>query len=231
MMRAIMGCRLLWTFSFAAVLLPISGTAQMFQTGTPPPPATAEYADWQFNSEPLLVNGLIYYPTRETRLFDSQIMVQTGAYRSVPIYADVTKQPFGVVYVPIGRGLMKAYEVNPARDIATIQPPRNAERTVGTSGAVVPAPVPTSARFDDVPRPARTRMESARRPEATNGVWLEFQGVRYYAEGAAVAFDANRFTPIGDYRGFPVFRAKDGRADQIWVSIVMDGPLAPYTKR
>src|SRR5581483_8361142 len=113
MMRAIMRGKLLWTFSFAAVLLPISGSAQVVQTGTPAPPATAEYADWQFNSEPLLVNGLIYYPTRESRFFDAQIMVQTGVYRSVPIYADVTKQPFSVVYVPIGRGLMRAYEVNP----------------------------------------------------------------------------------------------------------------------
>jgi hypothetical protein len=231
MMRAIMRCKLLLTFSFAVVLLPMSGSAQVFQTGTPPPALTAEYADWQFNSEPLLASGLIYYPTRETRFFDSQIMVQTGTYRSVPLYADVTKQPFSVVYVPIGRGLMRAYEVNPARDIAAIPAPRNPEPVVGTSGAIVPAPASTPATLEDLPRPARTYMESARRPDATNGVWLEFRGARYYADGAAVAFDASRFTPVGDYRGFAVFQAKHGRADEIWVAIVKDGPLAPYTKR
>ena len=58
---------------------------------------------WQFNDEPIMVNGLIYFPTRERRFFDGEIMSQVGVYRRVPVYADVTLEPHSVIYLPIGR--------------------------------------------------------------------------------------------------------------------------------
>jgi len=231
-MRATMPRIILFAFLVAAVLLPNFGNAQVFQTGTPAPPATAEYAEWQFSNEPMVFNGLIYYPTRQTRFFDSQTMMQTGVYRSVPVYADVTLQPHSVVFVPVGRGLMRAYEVNAVRDIGAFPQMRSPERPAGTAGAAVPAPAPmTSSSSDDltnIPRP--TRMESLRRPESNDGVWLEYDGSRYYSRGKAVAFDPARFKQIGDYRGFAVFRTNGGSTDEIWVSIVKDGPVAPYKR-
>jgi hypothetical protein len=80
-------------------------------------------------------------------------------------------------------------------------------------------------------RPRRTLIESISRPSATNGVWLEFDGVRWYSSGAARSFTPDRFEPVGMYRGFPVYREKDGNKDEIWVSVVQDGPLAPYVRR
>ena len=37
-------------------------------------------------------------------------MVRTGHYNGVPLYADATRDPYSVVYVPIGRGQLKPYE-------------------------------------------------------------------------------------------------------------------------
>ena len=54
---------------------------------------------------------------------------------------------------------------------------------------------------------------------------------KWYSNGDAVAYSPNRFAQIGDYRGFPVYREKDDQKDAIWVAIVQDGPLAPYSKR
>jgi hypothetical protein len=213
----------------AAVLVPTFGNAQVIQAPTPPPPATPQYAEWQFNGEPMAFNGLVYYSTRGTRFFDSQIMTQVGVYRGVPVYADVTLQQSSVVYVPVGRGLMRAYEVNAVRDIGALQqtPPFEAP-PLGTAGAVVPAAA-ASASTSDIPRP--TRMESVLRPNAQNGVWLEYRGARYYSDGPATAFDAKRFTRVGEYRGFPVYRSANGSSDQIWVTVIENGPVAPYVKR
>ena len=52
-------------------------------------------------------------------------------------------------------------------------------------------------------------------PSANRGIWLEFEGARWYSGGPAVPFSADRFTPIGDLCGFPVYRDKAG---QPWVS-------------
>ena len=78
---------------------------------------------------------------------------------------------------------------------------------------------------------ARSRPSSAA-PDAQNGVWLEFRGARYYSDGAAAPFDAKRFTRVGEYHGFPVYRAKEGNVEAIWVAVLKDeGPVAPYVKR
>jgi hypothetical protein len=79
-------------------------------------------------------------------------------------------------------------------------------------------------------RAARAWKRSRARGTA-NGVWLEFDGAKWYAAGTAVPFLADRFTPIGQYRGFPVYRANSGDQDRIWISVVEDGPVAPYEKR
>jgi hypothetical protein len=36
---------------------------------------------------------------------------------------------------------------------------------------------------------------------------------------------------MGEYQGFPVYREKGGNGDDIWVSVVKDGPLAPFRKQ
>ena len=246
-----------------AVLIPTMGNAQVFQFRTPPPDVTAAAASWQVNSEPIIVDGLIYYPTREFRIFDGQVMAQVGVFQRVPIYADTTLEPWSVLYVPVERLRMRAWERPREGELAgtsgsrapsfaarpssagtpvtagaaTAPAPRVIEeRPVGTGGTIVPSAVGAMAapRVPDRVRPTRTTLESippTPRVPGSSGIWLEFNGKRWYSAGAAVPFRAERFTPIGAYRGFPVYRDNTGDPDLIWVSVVQDGPLAPYEKR
>src|SRR6266446_1913999 len=103
------GCTLAVVLS-VAVLFPKVSDAQAYAFGSPTPEVTAGTAEWQARSEPIMVSGLIYYPTREFRIFDPSVMVQSSVYQGVPVYADVTIQPFSIVYVPVTRSNMRAYE-------------------------------------------------------------------------------------------------------------------------
>src|SRR5260221_13738899 len=93
-----------------AVLVPILGTAQVYQLPTPPPLVTAANAAWQINGEPVFYEGALYYPTGPTVFFDGSVMVRTGVNQGVPLYADTTLEPYSVVFVPIGGTLMRPYE-------------------------------------------------------------------------------------------------------------------------
>ena len=79
--------------------------------------------------------------------------------------------------------------------------------------------------------PTRTTVESIPRPIGSDGVWLSFNGSRYYSAGPAVPFSNERFALIGQHEGFPVYREKSGNPNQIWVAVVNGGPVAPYVKR
>ena len=262
-------------FLSVAVLFPKTGNAQVYQFRTAPPEVTAAAADWQINSEPVIVGGLVYYPTRGFRFFDGQVMAQIGIYERVPVYADTTLEPFSVLYVPVSRDRMREYERRRDRELAgttgsrmpsfpvesasvralrdlpvgmvgttgTIEPSPQMT-TLGAGATIQPSAVPSSVGSTGTfePRaaastgrqgraPSRPNLESARRPTGANGVWLEFNGARWYADGAATSFSPDRFEPVGLYRGFPVYRDKAAATNEIWVQVVEDGPLAPYVKR
>ena len=233
---------------FVAVLFPIVGNAQVYQLRTAPPEMTAATAEWQINSEPIMVNSAVYLPTRTIRMFDGQVMSQVGVHERVPIYADVTLEPNSLVYVPIGGDRMRAYERRRDRElagttgsrtpsfpveIATASPVE--ERIVGTAGTVVPTAAGPTVIPGPLPvtpsRSRRTTTETIPPPRTSDGVWLEFAGTRWYSAGSATSYSAERFTKIGEYRGFPVYREKTGNPGAIWVPVVEGGPLTPYSKR
>jgi len=235
-----------------AVLLPNVGNAQVFHFRTPPPDVSAAAADWQINSTPIVVGGLSYFATRGYRLFDGQVMSQTGLFEGVPVYSDTTIEPYSELYVPLGNGRMRVYERRRERELAgttgshvptfpvespSVPPPPDrpvgTAGAVGTSGAIVPRAAEDSVMVADRPRSRRTSIITATPPSgAANGVWLEFRGARWYSDGPAVSFSPDRFEPVGEYRGFAVYRDKNSRnRDDIWISAVQDGPLAPYRKR
>jgi hypothetical protein len=107
---------------------------------------------------------------------------------------------------------------------STIQPvpslPPPASPTAGTTGRVVQTP------------PARTRVQTVQRPVGINAVFIQFQGARWYAAGPAVEFSADRFTRIGEHRGFNVYEEK-GRPGTIYLSLLNGGAglIAPYKTR
>lgn len=105
------------------------------------------------------------------------------------------------------------------------------ERMVATGGSIVPSP---SSAGETAPTehvaPRRTIMQSIPPPRANNGVWFDFAGARYYSAGAAVPFWRDKFALVGEYRGFLVYRDVRGPADEIYVTVVQDGPVAPYKR-
>jgi hypothetical protein len=259
-----------------AVLFPKIGNAQVYQFRTPPPDVSAAGALWQINSVPIVVGGLTYYPTRGIRFFDGQVMAQIGNYENVPVYADMTLEPYSELYVPVGNSQLRAYERRRDRELAgttgshvpafPAESPSAAasrertagtsgsygtagsyatagsygaaadrsvatERAVGTAGSSVPMPAMGSAVLPDRARARRTSIETIMRPSGSNGVWVEFNGARWYSDGPATSFSPDRFEPVGQYRGFPVYQDMNNPKGEIWVSVVKDGPLAPYVKR
>lgn len=229
-------------FAIVAMLVPKVGSAQGSPLRTAPPRVNAATADWQLNSEPIIVSSTLFQATRATRMFDGQVMVQVGVYQRVPVYADVTLEPNSVVYVPVARNQLRVYERRRDHDLAGTTGNRtpslpvesaasapSKERAIGTSGTIVPAGVGAA---NAVPHAPRTVMETIQRPRrGTNGVWLDFVGVRWYSSGTSASYSADRFTKVGEYRGFPVYVETAGSKDTIWVQVTNGGPLAPYARR
>ncbi len=222
----------------ATALIPtqtVSGLGMQLQP--PNPDAIAFDAEWQVYNEPIVVQGLTYYPTRETRMFDGQVMTQVDVYYGVPVYADMSMTPFLLVYVPLTPTRMRTYERGPDGERYFISgrgrfdiPP------VGTAGIDAGVPVMMEAPFapfiGEAPTApsVATGVESIPPPRVTRGIWVEFDGARWYLDGAAEAFTPDRFVPAGDYHGFPVFRERGPGADRIWIAAVPGGPLTPYKK-
>jgi len=98
--------------------------------------------------------------------------------------------------------------------------PPSAPPTAGTSGRVAQTPT------------ARTRVQTVQRPVGINAVFIQFQGARWYAAGPAVELSADRFTRIGEHRGFTVYEEK-GKAGTIYLSLLNGGAglITPYKTR
>src|SRR5439155_20373089 len=125
----------------------------VFQFRTPPPDVSAAGAEWQINGVPIVVGGLSYYATRAFRLFDGQVMSQTGLFDGVPVYSDTTIEPYSELYVPVGNGRMRVYERRRERELA------------GTTGSHVPTfPVESPSMF-----PPPDRLVGTAAPVGTAG--------------------------------------------------------------
>jgi len=200
---------------------------QAMQLRIPTPSVTAAAADWQINNEPIIVQGLTYYPTRESRMFDPQSMMQVDVYKDVPIYADVSREPFTLVYVPVTPDRMRTYERPPDDNPTMISGRGRAEpRAVGTSGTLPPEPPPVAP----APTPL-AGLESIPPPRRMEGIWVQFQGLKWYNDGTAVSYAPERFVRIGDYHGFAVYRERSGSPDRIWITTVRGGLLTTYKRR
>ena len=84
--------------------------AQVMSRPTDPPIVTAENDSWYRLREPVQFAGELYFPAGAAVFFNGNTMVRTGHYNGVPLYADTTIEPYSIVYVPIGRGVMQPYE-------------------------------------------------------------------------------------------------------------------------
>jgi len=204
----------------AAVLAPTTARPQAYSLPAPPlttaaPPA-AQTADTA-----IFYAGRFYVPSGPDVFFDGRVMFRVGAAGGVPLYEDATLAPYSVVYVPIGRGLMRPYEPREA----------TAPPSAGTPGArFEPFETPTDRQAATEPVATGGRMESIPRPRGNRGIFVEYAGGRWYRAGRAVPFDAAAFVEAGTYHGFTVYRRKESERDEIFIPAVKGGPLTPYRR-
>ena len=182
---------------------------------TPAPAVTASGAAWQIDGEPVFFAGDWYDPDHANVFFNDAAMIQSGTYRGVPLYVDATVDTYSVVYLPIGGREMRTYarRVNQPADAA---PPPREESTIA------PLVAPEKTVAPPVPVPVVT---SVGRGE---GIWIEFDGARWYSAGPAVTHTAGRFTLIGQSHGFPVYRDNSSTRRRVYIPATVGGPLTPY---
>jgi hypothetical protein len=238
-----------------------AASAQSSLQSTPAPTVTAENEAWYLSGGPVAYGGSIYYPAGAAIHFVRDEMVATGTFGKIPVYVRTTREPGSVIYVPIAGGVMRPYERRRTGDLAGTSgssapsfvvdlpseaaaptPPAATPPTAGTASPVgsstiqpvpslappAPATVGTSGRVV----PARTRVQTVQRPVGINAVFIQFQGARWYAAGPAVEFSADRYTRIGEHRGFNVYEDK-GKPGTIYLSLLNGGAglIAPYKTR
>lgn len=101
--------------------------AQSTMTGTPPPLVTTGAESWYLNGSPVTFAGRTYYPAGPRVHFLPSEMVRSGEFNRVPLYTRTTIEPYSVVFVPVGGGLMQPYERRRDGDLA------------GTAGSSAPS--------------------------------------------------------------------------------------------
>lgn len=94
----------------AALAAAAPAAAQVQSRPTDPPIVTAANESWYQLGEPVQFAGDLYYRAGAALFFNGNTMVRTGHYNGVPLYADTTIEPYSMVLVPIGRGLLQPYE-------------------------------------------------------------------------------------------------------------------------
>jgi hypothetical protein len=109
----------------------------------------------------------------------------------------------------------RAYDVGP--DVAIAPTPVVAPReVVGTTGRTAALP-------------ASHRIESVVPPSGVNGIWVDYDGHRWYEAGRAVDYSAADFRQVGSYYGWTVYeRPNDPKT--IYIATT-PGHLAPYRVR
>jgi hypothetical protein len=114
--------------------------AQMISRPTDAPTVSAVGQSWYELREPIVYAGEAYYPGGAAVFFNGNQMVRTGHFNGVPVYADATRDPYSVVYVPIGGGQLKPYERLRRGELA------------GSTGSTLPS-FPTTLRPDSPIQP------------------------------------------------------------------------------
>jgi hypothetical protein len=178
--------------------------------------------------------GASYYPSGPTLFFDGAVMVRSSSFKGVPLYVDATRDPYNVIYVPIGGKLMRPYErrrTDQAADTLVAPPPsapaeaeEPAAQTVDTSAPAAPAGDRPAPR---VPSWVPVHTVSALRPGSNRGIWIVFDD-KVWLLSDRQPYPVGRVKPSGTYHGFPVYRDA-ARPKEIYVSSGADGFIARYT--
>ena len=129
-----------------ALLVTTSAFAQVQSRPTDPPLVSAAGESWYQLREPMLLGADVYYHAGAAVFFNGNVMVRTGHYGGMPLYSDATLEPYSLVYVPIGRGLMQPYErrrQGPMAGMSGSKLPSFPVRLLSDEGEPVTATAPT----------------------------------------------------------------------------------------
>jgi hypothetical protein len=252
-----MVCRFRHVVLAAFLLAPTIIGAQVSIQPTPAPTVTADSKPWFQEREPVMFAGNVYYPAGAQVHFNRNEMTFSGYYDGVPLYTKVTLEPYSIVYVPLSGGVMQPYErrrtgeiagtvgsttpsfplVSPAEVAASgqfplmPQAPGPATSYFPRPSEAAPVPVGTSGVVDQSPAP-RGRVIIGGKPEGLNGIYIDYDGRRWFSSGPAVRLEPGRFTQIGIYRGVPVYRqSNDANTVFVAVAETVGSLLAPYSTR
>ncbi len=117
----------------------------------------------------------------------------------------------GLREAPAAPAYARAYDVAPPGSA-----PAEGRTTIATAGRTVPL-VPAGP------------IETAEKPQGVNGIWITYEGQRWFAGGTAMALGEANFTQIGTYHGFPVYR-RDGDTSRIYIP-ASGGLVSPFSVR
>lgn len=193
----------------------------------------ASSADFRFSGDPVVMGGASYYPSGPTVFFDGATMVRSSSFKGVPVYVDATRDPYNVVYVPIGGKLMRPYERRRAdltADTLVTPPasePAEAEVPAGEGAEVVAQPPSSAAQVPRATPWMPGHAMSARQPGANRGIWIMFAD-RVWILADRQPYVISGFTASGTYHGFPVYR-DPSRPREIYVSSGAGDFIARYT--
>lgn len=240
------------------LLSPAVSSAQVQSRPADAPLVTAEREPWYVNGDPVQFAGSVYFRAGAAVFFDGNRMVRTGSFNGIPLYADTTIEPFSLVFVPIGRGLMQPYERPRSGDLAG---------TVGSSAPSFPvsalptgwgppmAPIaPTNLEPVPLGESVATAVNRSGRPLANAGqedeeeavrplqpaaspediqsarerVWVEFRGQKWIPAGRAIPLAGSGLVKTGDYSGFPVYAAQGSSSETRIYLPAIGGLVTPY---
>lgn len=208
-------------------LIPCAALAQTVWQPAQAPTVTAEKTSWYLASEPITINGEPYYPAGPIVFFNRFQMVRSGSFNGIPLYIDPGFQPDSTVFVPLSGERMQPYQRRqPGVLVGTTGSPAPVLPAVSDVPAAAPQPVDTSGRVASTPAP---RVSTVNPPTGRNGVWINYDGRRWFSAGKAIDYDAASLTRVGTYRGWNVY-TRSGDATTIYVSGV-PGKLTPYKVR
>ncbi|MBI2220834.1 MAG: hypothetical protein HYU53_06460 [Acidobacteria bacterium] len=234
-----------------AVVSAAAQAAQVFHQPEPRPIVTADSDEWFRLGDAITFEGDFYYPAGPRVFFDGNVMVRTGFYRGVPLYADATLEPYSKVFVPVSGGLMQPYERRRAGELAGTtgsQAPsfpvavagepagepagarRMAPEAVGTAGRAAMR-LPSAPAPAGVVVPPRDVIEVGEKPKGLNEIYVMYAGYRWKAAGMAVPLKEGQHIVIGEYRGYPVYADRDLGKDPRRIYLPSRaGYIAPYER-
>ncbi len=197
--------------------------AQVVIQPTANPTVTAENEPWYLNGEPVTHAGNLYYPAGPRVFFNPNEMVRSGFHLGIPLYARTTIEPYSVVYLPVGPGVMQPYErprtgalaetsgsiasslrpmpINPGQDAfgPTLQAAGAASQTTTVIPVYIPQPVGTLGATSTA-APSRVDVRAGDESRTTRGrrpTHTRIGGVPQGSNSIFIEFEGERWYKAG----------------------------------